>query len=153
DPKGDALNALIVQGSDLAAGGLVMKDADWNNFTSTPTLDLCNGTYPSESTRTARRQVRTVGDNGDPGLSTEAVLYETPANAAAAFADMEKVVATCPKSVVTSPVGEVPAQTVFRARPDAAWPATPGVTRLAYDFTTTTSAGTVRSIAVYLRRG
>ena len=45
-------------------------------------------------------------------------------------------------------------KTTFNPAPDAAWPQTPTVDRLAYDFTTTDDQGqTQHSVAVYLRRG
>jgi hypothetical protein len=154
DPKATALNGLIVQQSDLPSGATIEKLPDWNDAVNTATLDLCNGKFPSESTRTARRQVETFDASGNGGLSTEAVLYKTPADATRAFADLHKVVATCPKTPVNSPVGEATITTVFHAPPDAKWASVPGIARLAYDFTTTDQQGnTNRSIAVYLRRG
>ena len=43
------------------------------NLTSQPTLDLCNGAFPSEQLRTARLQVASVDAAGNTALSTEAV--------------------------------------------------------------------------------
>jgi hypothetical protein len=119
------------------------------------TLDLCNGTFPSEALRTARRQVAAVDAQGVAVLSTEAVLYRDPAASAQAFAELRSVAAHCPSTPVTSPVGEPTVTTHFNAAPDASWPQTPGVERVAYDFNTTDQAGgqALHSVAVYLRHG
>ena len=87
-------------------------------------------------------------------LSTEAVLYGTPAGAAQAFAELQRVAAACPSTPVVSPVGEPTTITRFNAPPDGSWPQTPTVNRLAYDFVTTDNTGqTGHFLAVYLQRG
>jgi hypothetical protein len=118
------------------------------------TLDLCNGTFPSESLRTARQQVAAIDATGSPVLSTEAVLYRDPAAATQAFTELRAVAAACPSTPVTSPVGDPTITTRFNAAPDGAWPQTPGVRRLAYDFVTTDQSGQAQhSVAVYLSTG
>jgi hypothetical protein len=159
DPDADVLGGLVVQQSDVPPGNVVALQ-DQGASLSVATLDLCNGTYASEKNRTARRQVA-MGNAvaGQLDLSTEAVLYRTPANAIQAFAELRSVVAHCPSGPVVSPVGEPTASTKFAARPDGAWPRRANVERLAYDFVSTEPAtGTsqsvsTHSVAVYLRRG
>jgi Protein of unknown function (DUF2510) len=158
DPGRHVLSSVVVQQADVAPSRTVVLIPQGNS-TSQPTLDLCNGTYPSEGLRTARLQVADVDAAGDASLSTEAVLYRNPAAAAQALAELRKVSAACPHSPVVSPVGEGTAETVFKAAPDAAWPQSPTVQRQAYSMVTTV-AGTgtegpssAPSIAVYLRRG
>jgi hypothetical protein len=118
------------------------------------TLDLCNGAYPSESSRSARLQVVAGNGQGDVVLSTEAVLYRAAADTSQAFAELRKVAAACPSTPVRSPTGGPTVQTTFSPPPDGAWAQTPTVERLAYDFVTTNDQGqTQHFITVYLRRG
>jgi hypothetical protein len=118
------------------------------------TLDLCNGTFASEALRTARLQVAATDANGNEVLSTEAVLYSSPATAAQAMSELKSVAAKCPSTPVTSPVGEPAVTTTFNAAPDASWPPVATVQRQAYDFVTTDQTGqSQHNIAVYLQRG
>jgi hypothetical protein len=155
DPDADVLGGLVVQQNDVPPGNIVALQ-DQGASLSVATLDLCNGTFASEKNRTARRQVA-MGNAvlGQLDLSTEAVLYRTPANATEAFSELRSVVAHCPSGPVVSPVGEPTVSMKFAAAPDGAWPRTPTVERLAYDFVSTdaTTGATTHSVAVYLRRG
>ena len=147
------LTKLGVTPADVGdAYGLVLMNGG-NEVAGQATLDLCNGTYPSEAQRTARYQVAVVDSIGTTLLSTEAVLYRNPDGTAEAFTELRQVTAACPDRAVPSPVGEQPVETVFGPAPDASWPATRGVERLAFAFTTSSGQGTTRAIAVYLRRG
>jgi hypothetical protein len=129
------------------------------NRTTEPTLDLCNGTFPSEKQRVARLQVAELAPSVAPGassdavLSTEAVTYQRASGGAQAFSELRKVRADCPHRPVTSPVGGGTAETVFKAAPDSTWARTKSVERQAYSFDTTQAGTTSSSIAVYLRRG
>jgi len=163
DPQAGVLGGLILRQSDVPSGNTVQLLRNGADLT-VATLDLCNGTFPSEQLRTARRQVALTHEvrqpNGLPPtstlqLSTEAVLYGAPAGGAQAFRELRSVAATCPPTPVKSPVGEGTAVTTFRAAPDGAWPRTPTVERLAYDFVSVDAATgeSTHSIAVYLRRG
>jgi hypothetical protein len=155
-----ALSALVVRQADVNASRTVSLIPAGNLLTQ-PTLDLCNGTFPSERLRTARLQVADVdaATGTTTSLSTEAVLYRDAAASGQAFAELVHVSASCPRRPVVSPVGEPTAQTVFKAAPDGAWPHVPTVDRQAYSFVSTTVATaaqpsiTVPSVAVYLRRG
>ncbi len=154
DPRDSVLAGLIVGQRDVPAADTV-NHLDHGADTTVATLDLCNGTFPSEALRTARRQVAVTDQQGNIVLSTEAVLYAKPATGTQAFAELRSVRAKCPSTPVTSPVGEGTATTTFRAPPDGAWPQNPSVERLAYDFVTTdaTTHAALHSVAVYLRRG
>jgi hypothetical protein len=137
---GRGLSLTLIPGGNSPAGG--------------PTLDLCNGKFPSESERRARVQVAAVDDQGDASLSTEAVQYTNAAATEQAFKELQSVAASCPNTPVRSPDGEEPVTTHFRAAPDGSWAHVDGVDRLAYDFDTTSASGDrQQSIAVYLRRG
>ena len=154
DPSANVLRQLVVRQSDVTQPNSVALSDSGDSVTGTPTLDLCNGTYPSESLRTARLQVDETGGSGTPVFSTEAVLYRDAAATSQAFSELRSVVAHCPPTAVSSPVGEPPVTTKFNAAPDTAWPQVAGVERQAYDFTMTDSSGaSSRGVAVYLRRG
>jgi hypothetical protein len=153
DPSASLLAGLIVSDSDVAPT-LTVAGLQGGNGLTQPTLDLCNGTFPSESMRTARLQVAAVDGQGDTALSTEAVLYSSGAGTSAAFSELKATSAACPSGPVDSPVGQPTVTTHFAAAPDGAWPQEPSVERLAFAFETTSATGeTSHSIAVYLRRG
>ena len=154
DPDEAVLGGLILRQSDVKAPATV-RLLDHGADRTVATLDLCNGTFASEAQRTARRQVALLDSATALRMSTEAVLYGRAAGGAQAFSELKSVVAKCPATPVVSPVGEDTATTTFRAAPDAAWPHTPTVDRLAYDFVTINAASgeSSHSVAVYLRRG
>lgn len=153
DPATEALLALIVVPDDVSPS-LTVGLLPGGDGLSQPTLDLCNGTYPSESQRQARLQDVVIDDDSMVRFSTEAVLYADPAAAAQALAELAAVVAACPPTPVESPLGGAALTTTFGPPPDAGWPQTDGVNRVAYDFTTTDAAGvTNHSYAVFLQRG
>jgi hypothetical protein len=140
--------------ADVASSVTVQPIPNGDQVSGETTLDLCNGTFPSESLRTARLQVAAADDQGNTDLSTEAVLYQNPAATAQAFTELKSVAASCPNSPVQSPVGEPTVTTKFNAPPDSAWAQVPTVDRLAYDFVSTDTSGQAQhSVAVYLRRG
>jgi hypothetical protein len=153
DPSAALLAGLVVTDADVGPSLTVAGLAGGNGLTQ-PTLDLCNGTFPSESMRTARLQVAAVDGQSDTALSTEAVLYTSGAGTAAAFSELKATAAACPAGPVDSPVGEATVTTRFAPAPDAAWPQVPSVERLAFAFDTSNATGnTSHSVAVYLRRG
>jgi hypothetical protein len=159
DPSAALLNRLDVTQADAPNGYAVSLLQNGNLVTGQVTLDLCNGTFASESLRTARRQVDLTDPATNLVLSTEAVLYASPAATSQAFSELKARAANCPQTVLPPPPGEagqgaLPAKTTFSAPPDGSWPAVAGVDRLAYAFTTTDQQGnTDNSIAVYLRNG
>jgi hypothetical protein len=154
DPDESALGSLILRQTDVPADDTVAL-LDHGADLTVATLDLCNGTFPSEAKRTARRQVVLADDQDTLQMSTEAVLYGAPADGAEALRELRSVAANCPPTPVTSPVGEGTAITRLRQAPDGSWARTPSVERLAYDFDTISAATgeTSHSVAVYLRRG
>jgi hypothetical protein len=154
DPAASALNGLVVAQADVAPSVTVQPIANGNQVSGEATLDVCNGTFPSEALRTARLQVAAADSQGNTTLSTEAVLYGSPANSAQAFAELKSVAANCPSTPVVSPVGEPTATTKFNPAPDSSWAQVPDVQRLAFDFVATDTTGQAQhSVAVYLRRG
>ena len=153
DPSAGLLASLIVNDADVGPT-LTVSGLQGGNGLNVPTLDLCNGTFPSESQRTARLQVAAVDGQGQTALSTEAVLYSSGAGTAAAFSQLKDTAAACPDKPVDSPVGLPTVTTRFGPAPDAGWPEVPAVERLAFAFETVSETGeSTRSVAVYLRRG
>jgi hypothetical protein len=154
DKDAGALARVVVQGKDVTEGYLVTLIPNGDKIGGTTTLDLCNGTYASESLRTARLQVAESDTTGNLVMSTEGVLYRDGKGSDEAFGELRSVTARCPKQPVVSPVGEQTVTTTFQAPPDRSWPAADGVERLAYALTTVDTQGQKQqSIAVYLRRG
>jgi len=148
-----ALGRISLRQTDVLDGVTVGMITNGDQLTR-PTLDLCNGTYSSEATRTARLQVAALAPTGDAPLSTEAVLYRSAPAGAKAMAEVREVAAKCPNKAVVSPVGERTVTTKFSAAPDTKWGHTPTVDRAAYDLTATTENGdSFHSVVVYLRRG
>jgi hypothetical protein len=154
DPAAPVLAGLVVRQADVSSTASVQPIPGGGDVAGQPTLDLCNGIFPSEAARTARLQVAETDAQDRELLSTEAVLYSTTSDTGQAFLELQRIAAQCPATPVVSPVGELTVATRFNAAPDATWGRTPTVDRLAFDFTTTDTAGqSHRSIAVYLRRG
>ena len=154
DPSAPYLQRIVVRQSDVPPGNTVQLLDGGNQVNGQTTLDLCNGTYPSEALRTARLQVVENDTGGSGVLSTEAVLYRHGSDAAQAMNEVHSVAAACPDRPVVSPVGEPTITTRFQAPPDDSWPHVTGVARQAYAFTTSDSLGVADNhIAVYLQRG
>lgn len=144
DPSASILGGLVVKQGDVPPAVVVETDPNGNGVAAAGTLDLCGGTYPSESLRTARLQVSAFDERGDDFLGTEAVLYGGPAGAAQALTELKAVTAACPASSGDR----------LGAAPDAGWPQVATVERLAYDITRTDASGaTQHDVAVYLHRG
>lgn len=153
DPSASALGSLVVKPEDVPATASVVVFPGGIGLDQ-PTLDLCNGRYPSESRRTARIQDAVLDDQGVLVLSTEAVLYGDSGATAQAFDELRSVTAACPSTPVPGPAGEPAVTTQFNAPPDGDWPQVPTVNRLAYDLTSVDGSGRTRhTIAVYLQRG
>jgi hypothetical protein len=152
--KPSSLSALLVQPRDTTSALSVHLLPGGDQVTGQPTLDLCNGAFPSESLRTARLQDVAVDASGAPVLSTEAVLYRNAAATAQAFRELRSVAASCPKGPVASPVTGSMITTTFHPPPDGTWPNTASVEREAFSLTTVDQTGaSADSVAVYLRRG
>lgn len=154
DPAASALFGLVLHQADVTSTETVVPIPGGTTVAGGATLDLCNGTYPSESQRTARLQVAGFDVQATALLSTEAVLYAKPNGATQAFSELTATATSCPSTPVVSPVGEPTVATQFNPAPDGSWPAVASVDRLAFDFSTTDSTGnTDHNVAVYLKRG
>ena len=132
DASASALEDLIVTPDDVPSNADVVVFPGGIGLNQ-PTLDLCNGRYPSESRRTARFQDAVLDPQGAVVFSTEAA---------------------CPGTPVPGAPGDPAVTTKFSATaPDANWAQTPTVNRRAYDLTSDDGTGSRRTVAVYLQRG
>lgn len=81
---------------DFASGATVLPMAG-GTTTTQPTLDLCNGSFPSEAERQFRRQVTVEGPRVSSYLflSTETVRYWSPQAATRAISEIDVAAALC----------------------------------------------------------
>jgi hypothetical protein len=157
DPPTDVelLEAVSLTEADAAGAAVFQEYEGGNEVAGRTSLDLCFGEFPSEELRTGRRQVG-IGDvAGEAWVSSEAILYETPAQAQQGMRELREAREACPGEAVGPRDGDGEAVVWgFLDAPDDDWPAEPGVQRQAYAFTTTGADGEqTTSTATYLRRG
>jgi uncharacterized protein DUF2510 len=153
DPSAAALATLIVKPDDVPSTAQVVVFNGGIGLDQ-PTLDLCNGKYPSESRRAARFQDAALDSQGRIALGTEAVLYADSGGTTQAFAELRSQVAACPSTPVPGAAGEPAVTTRFNPAPDTGWAQVATVNRQAYDLTSVDAAGTgTHTVAVYLQRG
>lgn len=151
----DALQALVLQQRDVPDRYRVAPIDGGRSVTDQPTLDLCDGTYPSETERVGRLQVSARDGAGSTTLSTEAVQYSSTEATAQAFAEAEQVAAQCKGSLTLDFGSGTPVETTVTEDADRNWHTTPGVERLAYTVADTDmiSGAESQQVVVYLRRG
>ncbi|MDQ1708624.1 MAG: hypothetical protein QOG49_9 [Frankiaceae bacterium] len=143
DPDAALLDRLGLRVTDVDPPAEVGLIPGGDQVAGETTLDLCDGTFPSEARRTARRQLAAVVPGGDGVvLSTEAVLYDAPIATASAFAELKGNAASCNATTGV----------------DKAWPQVAGVERLAFQTVTpapgsSSPAAPIRTTAVYMRSG
>lgn len=149
------MQALVLQQRDVPDRFRVQPIDGGRSVTDQPTLDLCSGTYPSESQRVGRLQV-SARDGGDrTTLSTEAVQYVSTEATAQAFREVDQVAGQCQGSMTLDFGSGSPVQTNVTKDADRDWHTTPGVLRQAYTVADTDmlSGAESQQIVVYLRRG
>ena len=89
------LDSTSLQTSDLASVTIsLMENGD---TLKTPTLDFCGKKYASEDLRAHRRQVAGTFNNGGSWVSSESVLYESPAAAQQAITELVAAKKACPE--------------------------------------------------------
>lgn len=90
------LESIGLQTGDVASTMQVATIPDGDNLFA-PTLDFCDGRYPSEDLRVARLQRAAYDADGNfAGISTEVVVYANAAAAKQALAEAIKVRKSCP---------------------------------------------------------
>ncbi|MBI1379170.1 MAG: hypothetical protein GC157_17075 [Frankiales bacterium] len=91
-----ALARVGLRAADFGDGVTVVLAQDGASL-SQHSLAYCSATYPSEDQRVARRKVEVRTSDGQRvGVTSEVVLYRTPAEAAAALHELEQAAASCP---------------------------------------------------------
>jgi hypothetical protein len=151
----ELLAAASLTTEDAAADALFQPYPNGDRVVGETSLDLCYGDFPSEDLRVGRRQVAISDPSGEAWVSSEAILYSYPEEAARAMDEVERARQACPDTAVEAPRdGRDPLVWEFGDPPDGSWPDQPGVRRQAYAFTVTDPAGDRRSAtATYLQRG
>lgn len=151
----ELLAAVSLTADDAAEGAYFEPYPDGDQVVGETSLDLCFGEFASEQLRVGRRQVGVGDPTGEAWVSSEAILYSDPAEAAQAMAELEAAHDGCPDTAVQSPQPERdPLRWEFSDPPDADWPQQPGVLRQAYAFSVTDPSGQARGgTATYLQRG
>jgi hypothetical protein len=95
DPKQAKLAKLGFRAEDFSNSWSVLPMNGGTTLVD-PSLDLCNGTFPSEKERVERRQVLALKEDSPFSfLSTEVVKYSSVAAASAAQKELVKVLAQC----------------------------------------------------------
>ncbi len=151
----ELLSAVSLTEADAAQGATFQPYEGGTEVFGRTSLDLCFGDFPSEDLRSGRNQVGIGNAAGTAWVSSEAVLYPTPADAEQAMGELERAREECPSEPVEPPQPDrEPLAWEFLPAPDAQWPQEPGVTRQSYAFEATNPAGeTWTSTATYLQRG
>lgn len=93
---GSSLEGIGLQSGDVG-GSLTIDMIPDGNTLGAPTLDFCDGRYPSETLRVSRLQKAAYDANGNfAGLSSEVVVYQNAAAAKQALAEAIAVRKACP---------------------------------------------------------
>lgn len=159
NPRGtvaSALEALVLHQRDVPDKYKVAPIPGARSVTDQPTLDLCDGAYPSEQERVGRLQVSARDtSSGQTTLGTEAVQYSSVDATAQAFDEVDEVAIQCQGTVSLDFGNGTPVQTTVTAGADRDWHTTAGVDRLAYTVADTDmlSGSESQQVVVYLRRG
>lgn len=151
----ELLEAVSLTESDAADGAVFEPYVGGTEVVGEVSLDLCYGDFPSEDLRVGRNQVGIGDQAGETWVSSEAILYSTPAEAEQAMGELEQARENCPDEPVAPPRDDrQPLTWTFVDPPDADWPQEPGVVRQAYAFTVRNADGDeLASTATYLQRG
>ena len=149
------LEAVSLTPGDAADEALFEPYPNGTQVLGETSLDLCYGQFDSEELRVGRRQVGIGDAAGEAWVSSEAILYSYPAEAAEAMAELQRARDSCPDSPVDPPrPGRDPLTWEFGDPPDAGWPEQDGIRRQAYAFAVTGPEGDERAgTATYLQRG
>lgn len=151
----DLLAAVSLTEADAAQDAVFQPYEGGDEVIGRTSLDLCYGDFPSEDLRSGRNQVG-IGDvDGTAWVSSEAVLYPTPADAEQAMDELQRAHDQCPdEPVEPEQQDREPLVWNFSQAPDADWPQEPGISRQAYAFEVTNPVEeSFTSTATYLQRG
>ena len=94
------LSRVVLSGAQIGRGYKLAPFPGGTSFIGETTLDLCNGTYPSETLRTGRLQVAYTHPAKTVAVSNEVVTY-VPGGAKEALAEVTSVARSCAQKPVT----------------------------------------------------
>jgi hypothetical protein len=145
------LSRVVLAGAQVGSGYRVAAFPGGNSFIGEATLDLCAGTYPSETLRTGRLQVTYSHPANTVAVSNEVVTY-VPGGARKALAEVTSVARSCASKPVVRSAGGV--TTTFRAAPlrDPQLPGAVAV-KLVINARMGTRHATQTGVAIYQIRG
>jgi len=106
----ETLQSLLIQPNDIGKNVSIDFVDHGQEVAGQTSLDLCGGSFPSETRRQARYQVAAYSSTGTfIGISSEAVLYENPAEVTAALKELRVAQAACKAGKVANrnPEGKV----------------------------------------------
>jgi len=103
---GPNLSRVVLSGSQVGNGYKLSNFPFGNSFIGEPTLDLCGGSYASETLRTGRLQVRYTHPGHAVAVSNEVVTY-AGAGAQQALAEVTSVAKSCARKPVVLRSGTV----------------------------------------------
>jgi hypothetical protein len=149
---GPNLGKLVLQGSQIASGYSVAAYPGGTSFIGETTLDLCGGSYPSETLRTGRLQVSYKHPAKTVDISNEVVTYAS-GGAQQALSEVSKVARTCATKAVVQKRGAV--TTTFQATPvhDPRLPGNAVAVKLVIKQTAGKKHVTQTGIAIYQVKG
>jgi hypothetical protein len=146
------LSRLVLGGAQIGPGYRLAPFPGGNSFIGETTLDLCAGTYPSETLRTGRLQVTYAHPANTVAVSNEVVTY-VPGGARQALAEVATVARSCARRPVVRSAGGV--TTTFSASPlhDPQLPPGAVAVRLVIDAREGSRRATQTGVAIYQIRG
>ena len=108
------LRRVVLKGAQVGSGYKVAAFPGGTSFIGETTLDLCAGTYPSETLRTGRLQVSYSHPAKTVAVSNEVVTY-VPGGAEEAIAEVTAVARACAQTPVTTVANGV--TTTYKTKP------------------------------------
>jgi hypothetical protein len=146
------LSRVVLSGAQVGPGYKVASFPGGNSFIGETTLDLCAGTYPSETLRTGRLQVAYSHPANTVAVSNEVVTY-VPGGARLALAEVTSVARSCARKPVVRSAGGV--TTSFSASPlhDPQLPPGTVAVKLVIEASEGTKHATQTGVAIYQIRG
>ncbi len=108
------LRRVVLTGAQVGSGYKLAAFPGGTSFIGETTLDLCAGTYPSETLRTGRLQVSYSHPANTVAVSNEVVTY-VPGGAQLALAEVTDVARSCARKPVTTTANGV--TTTFKTMP------------------------------------
>jgi hypothetical protein len=149
---GPNLSKVVLAGSQVGAGYKLTTFPFGNSFIGEPTLDLCGGSYASESLRTGRLQVRYFHTGKSVTVSNEVVTY-AGTGAQQALQEVTSVAKACARKPVVLRSGAL--KETYRVSPlnDPKLPAGSLAVKLQITASNGKKKATQTGVAVYQIRG